>query len=91
MPNLRMRTVRGPSSYAAGGFDVTLGDVSNIAQSSGPLVQAHTVSSSPMVAQVVATSGNIATVILRDSRSGGGEPTSGDFSALDVNIIYEGL
>ena len=88
---LRSRTVRGPSSYAAGGFLVTLGDVERIAVSSGRLVSAATVSSSPMVAQVVNASGNIATVILRDQRSSGIEPTSGDFSGLHVNVTYEGV
>ena len=88
---LRMRSVRGPSSYAAGGFLVTLGDVERIAEASGRLVAAWTVSSSPLVAQVVAASGNVATVILRDQRSGGIEPTAGDFSALQVAAVYEGV
>lgn len=87
----RMRSVRGPASYAAGGFLVTLGDIERIAVSSGRMVSAYTVSSSPMVAQVVNASGNVATVILRDQRSGGIEPTSGDFSGLHVGLIYEGV
>ena len=87
----RMRSVRGPSSYAAGGFLVTLGDVERIAVSSGRLVTASVVSSSPLMAQVVNASGNVATVILRDFRSSGIEPTSGDFSALQVNVQYEGV
>lgn len=91
MPNTRMRSVRGPSSYAAGGFLVTLGDVERLSVSSGRMVSAATVSSSPMAAQVVNASGNVATVILRDTRSSGIEPTSGDFSALHVNVLYEGV
>jgi hypothetical protein len=55
------------------------------------MVAAWTVSSSPFVAQAVNASGNVATVILRDQRSGGIEPTSGDFSALHVGVIYEGV
>jgi len=88
---LRMRSVRGPSSYTAGGFLVTLGDIERIAVSSGRLVSAATVSSSPMMAQVVNASGNVATVILRDLRSGGIEPTSGDFTGLHVDVQYEGV
>lgn len=88
---MRMRSVRGPSSYAAGGFLVTLGDIERIAVTSGRLVAAWVVSSSPFVAQVVQASGNVATVILRDHRSSGNEPTSGDFSALHVAIAYEGV
>lgn len=87
----RMRSVRGPASYAAGGFLATLGDIQQISVSSGRMVSATTVSSSPMAAQVVNASGNVATVILRDTRSGGIEPTSGDFSGLHVNILYEGV
>jgi hypothetical protein len=89
--NTRMRSVRGPAVYAAGGFLVTLGDIERISVSSGRLVSAATVSSSPMVAQVVNASGNVATVILRDQRSGGLEPTAGDFSGLHVNVLYEGV
>ena len=88
---LRMRSVRGPAAYAAGGFLVTLGDVERIAEASGRLVGAWTVSSSPMVAQVTGASGNVATIILRDQRSGGIEPTSGDFSGLQVAAVYEGV
>lgn len=87
----RTRSIRGPSSYSAGGFLVTLGDIERIAVSSGRMVSAAIVSSSPMVAQVVNASGNVATVILRDMRSSGIEPTSGDFSALQVNVLYEGV
>lgn len=88
---MRMRSVRGPASYSAGGFLATLGEIERIAVSSGRLVAAWVVSSSPMVAQAVNASGNIATVILRDMRSGGIEPTSGDFSAMHVAIAYEGV
>lgn len=88
---LRFRSVRGPSSYGAGGFLVTLGDVERIAVTSGRLAAAWTVSSSPLQAQVVNVSGNVATVILRDRRSSAIEPTSGDFSALHVALIYEGV
>ena len=88
---LRMRSVRGPASYAAGGFLVTCGDIERIVVSSGRMAAAWVVSSSPLVAQIVAVSGNIATVILRDLRSSGIEPTSGDFSATHVAIAYEGI
>ena len=91
MPNTRMMSVRGPASYAAGGFLVRLGDVERIGQSSGRLVAAWAVSSSPLMAQATLSSGNVATVILRDMRSGGIEPTSGDFSALHVALVYEGV
>lgn len=84
----RMRSVRGPSSYAAGGFDVTLGELEYISVSTGRIVYAGTVSSSPMAAQVANASGNIVTIILRDARSGGIEPTSGDFTGLHVAIVY---
>lgn len=87
----RMRSVRGPASYAAGGFLVTLGNIERIAVTSGRLVAAWVVSSSPMIAQVVQASGNVATVILRDQRSGGIEPTAGDFTGLHVAVIYEGV
>ena len=88
---MRMRSVRGPASYSAGGFLVTLGDIERIAVTSGRLVAAWTVSSSPLIAQVVNASGNIATVILRDGRSSNIEPTSGDFTGLHVAIAYEGV
>ena len=87
----RMRSVRGPASYAAGGFLVTLGDIERIAVSSGRLVAAWVVSSSPLVAQVVNASGNVATVILRDLRSSGIEPTSGDFSGTHIAVAYQGV
>ena len=88
---MRLRSIRGPASYAAGGFLVTLGDIERIAVSSGRMVAAWVVSSSPLVAQVVNASGNIATVILRDMRSSGIEPTSGDFSATQIAVTYEGV
>jgi hypothetical protein len=86
-----MRSVRGPSSYSAGGFLVTLGDTERIGSSSGRMVAAWTVSSSPLQAQVVGASGNVATVILRDLRSSGIEPTAGDFSATHIGLVYEGV
>ena len=86
-----MISVRGPASYAAGGFLVRLGDVERIGQSSGRLVAAWTVSSSPLLAQATATSGNVVTVILRDMRSSGIEPTSGDFSGTHIGLTYEGV
>ena len=88
---MRLRSIRGPASYAAGGFLVTLGDIERIAVSSGRMVAAWIVSSSPLIAQAVNASGNIATVILRDMRSSGIEPTSGDFSATHIAIAYEGV
>jgi hypothetical protein len=88
---LRMRSVRGPSSYGAGGFTITAGEVQAIEVSSGRMALASMVSSSYFFANVVNTSGNIATVILRDSRSGGLEPTSGDLSNLHVALVYEGI
>jgi len=87
----RMRAVRGPASYSAGGFTITAGDVQAIVVSSGRMVGAWTVSSSYFVANVVNASGNIATVIFRDMRSGGIEPTSGDLSNLHVALMYEGI
>ena len=84
----RMRGIRGPSSYAAGGFDTPLGEIEYIPASTGRMVSAATVSSSPMTAQVVAHSGNIVTIILRDQRSGGIEPTSGDFTNLHLAVVY---
>ena len=87
----RMRSVRGPASYSAGGFLVTLGDIERIAVSSGRLVAAWVVSSSPFVAQAVNASGNVATVILRDLRSSGIEPTSGDFSGTHIAVAYQGV
>ena len=88
---MKMRSIRGPASYGAGGFLVTLGDVERIALSSGRMVAAWVVSSSPFIAQVVQASGNIATVILRDLRSSGIEPTSGDFTATHIAVTYEGV
>ena len=88
---MRMRSVRGPASYAAGGFLTTLGEIERIAVTSGRLAAAWVVSSSPLMAQVVTVSGNIVTVILRDMRSSGIEPTSGDFSATHIAIAYEGV
>ena len=88
---MRLRSIRGPASYAAGGFLVTLGDIERIAVSSGRMVAAWVVSSSPLVAQAVNASGNVVTVILRDMRSSGIEPTSGDFSATHIAIAYEGV
>ena len=88
---MRLRSIRGPASYAAGGFLVTLGDIERIAVSSGRMVAAWVVSSSPLIAQAVNASGNVATVILRDMRSSGIEPTSGDFSATHIAIAYEGV
>ena len=88
---MRLRSIRGPASYATGGFLATLGDIERIAVSSGRMVAAWVVSSSPLVAQVVNASGNIATVILRDMRSSGIEPTSGDFSATHIAVLYEGV
>ena len=88
---MRMRSVRGPASYATGGFLTTLGEVERIAVTSGRLAAAWVVSSSPLIAQVVAVSGNIVTTILRDMRSSGIEPTSGDFSATHIAITYEGV
>ena len=87
----RMRSVRGPASYAAGGFAPVLGDIQAIAISSGRLVAAIMASSSYFVANVVNASGNIATVMMRDMRSGGLEPTSGDLSNLHVALVYEGV
>ena len=91
MPNTRLVSVRGPASYAAGGFLVRLGEAERIGQSSGRMVAAFTVSSSPLEAQVTGASGNVATVILRDMRSSGIEPTSGDFSATHIALVYEGV
>ena len=92
MPTMvRMRSVRGPASYAAGGFTVTLGDIQVIESSSGRMVQAVMSSSTYFLANVVSASGNIATVIMRDARSGGIEPTSGDLSNLHMAVIYEGV
>ena len=88
---MRMRGIRGPGTYAAGGFLVTLGDIERIAVSSGRMVAAWVTSSSPFVAQVVNASGNVATVILRDQRSSGIEPTAGDFSATHLAVIFEGV
>lgn len=90
MPNMHMRTIRGPAAYAAGGFTYAVDEVEYIGESSGRMVAALTVSSSPMIAQVVNHSGNIATIILRDTRSGGIEPTSGDFSGLHIGVVYTG-
>lgn len=88
---LRMRSVRGPSSYAAGGFAVTLGDVQVIEQSSGRMVSVYQASSTPFSPTVVSASGNICTVMLRDGRSSFLEPSSGDFSTQHYVAIYEGV
>ena len=89
MPQTRMVSVRGPSSYSAGGFDVTLGDVDFIAASSGRMVAASIASSSQLTAQVVASSGNIATVMLHTASAEIADAT--DLSALEVNVIYQGV
>lgn len=91
MPNTRIQSVRGPAAYVAGGFLVRLGETERIGVSSGRLIAAFTVSSSPLQAQVTLTSGNVATVILRDMRSSGIEPTTGDFSATHIGLVYEGV
>ena len=88
---LYMRAIRGPAAYAAGGFTTTLDEVEYVSQSSSLLCQVQTVTSSPMVAQAVSSSGNIVTVILRDQRSSGMEPASGDFSALGISMTYQGF
>ena len=87
----RMRSVRGPASYSAGGFAPVFGDIQAIAVSSGRIVGAFMASSSYFIANLVNASGNIATVIMRDMRSGGLEPTSGDLSNLHVALVYEGV
>ena len=91
MERLHQRSIRGPASYAAGGFNYTLDQVEWLGQSSGRMVSADTVSSSPMLAQVVSDSGNIVTIIMRDMRSGGIEPTSGDLSNLSIALTYSGI
>ena len=89
---IRTITIRGPASYAAGGFNVTLGEMERIGSSSGRQVQATVVSSSPYVANVVGSSGNITTVLLRDLRSGGLEAAAAvDVSNLHVMVTAEGL
>jgi len=88
----RIETVRGPASYSAGGFDVPLGEIGDIGESSGRLVAAFAVSSSTFVPNVVDASGNIATIMLHDMRSGGNEVADGtDASPLQVAIVYGGF
>lgn len=92
MERLHLRSIRGPASYAAGGFTYTLDQVEYLGQSSGRMVMAATVSSSPMIAQVVSDSGNIVTIIVRDSRSGGIEPAATpDLSGLHIALTYSGI
>lgn len=87
---LTTRSVRGPASYVTGGFNVTMGSGQKIADSSGRVAAAWTSSSSPFVAQVVNSSGNIITVMLRDTRSSGIEAGSAvDFSNLHVMAIAD--
>ena len=88
---LKLRSIRGTDAYTAGGFLYRIDDFEYIAQSSGRMVMAATVSSSPLVAQAVAASGDTVTIILRDQRSSGIEPTSGDFSGLHIAVLYEGI
>ena len=92
MERLHQRSIRGPASYAAGGFTYTLDQVEYLGQSSGRMVTAATVSSSPMIAQVVSDSGNIVTIIVRDVRSGGIEPAgTPDLSNLHIALTYSGI
>ena len=59
---------------------------------SGRVAQAVVVSSSPFFAQVVNASGNLVTIMLRDSRSGGLEATAAtDFSLMHMAVTYEGV
>lgn len=93
---LKMRTVRGPASYLAGGaFIVTLGEVERLALSSGAVgkkVVAYTSTSTSLIPNVVSQSSNAVAIILHDTRSGGIEPAAAvDLSAIDIALIYEGV
>lgn len=89
---LRMRSLRGPASYTTGGDSRVLGDIVEIAQSSGRMVTASIVSSSYYRAEVVNASGSAVVIMVRDMRSGALEAASTtDLSTLHFCVIYDGF
>lgn len=89
---LYMRSIRGPSAYSAGGFTTVLDEVEYLQESSSLNVLVQPVgASTSMRATAQSYSGNIVTVVLRDERSGGLEPTSGDFSGIGFSMVYQGF
>ena len=91
---LKIRSLRAPRSYTTGGDTYTLGEYEYLAYGSGVIgrkILVQTVSSSPYIPQPVSHSGNIVTIMLRDTRAGGAEAASTtDVSNLDLAILYEG-
>jgi len=87
---IKLTSARGPSSYSAGGFDVTVGAFEEVSQSSGAMVLAQIASSSYYYASPVSASGNIVTVMVRDLRSAGMEAGAVDMSGLDVLVLTYG-
>lgn len=89
---LYMRSIRGPSAYVAGGFTTTLDEMEYLTESSSlNFIVAPVGASTSIIANAQSYSGNIVTIVLRDTRSGGLEPTSGDFSGIGFSMVYQGI
>lgn len=92
MPIARMRTIRGPASYSTGGFPFTIGGIESIANSSGRMVMAGSVSSSYYLPQVTSANANVVTIRVTDSRSGSLEAAAAvDLSGVGFALVYEGV
>lgn len=85
-----MKSVRGPSGYnPTDGFNVTVGELQVINQSSGKMVMASVVSSCDLRPIPTAVSGNILTVKMITS-SGAFLTTSTILSSVEVVVVADG-
>lgn len=80
-------SVRGPASYAAGGFSATMGDIERIGEGSGRMIGAMLASSGLFTVEVASHSGNIATLIVRTA-SGAQLADTTDLSPQHFTLIY---
>ena len=81
--------VRGPASYATGGFLVRFGEVQQIQVSSGRMAGVMIASSSNFTAKVVGASGNVVTIMVLTT-SGTEVTNATDMSAQHFLVLADG-
>ena len=89
-----MKTVLGPSGYAATGFTRIIGEVEEIEVSSGKLVVAQVVSSADVYCRPNTVSGNIVTLMLEGPLTNSGlmnwASASSVFTTVEIAVIAGG-
>lgn len=83
------RSVRGPASYATGGFLVRIGEVQKIRVSSGNMAGVMITSSSTFSAKGTNVSGNVVSVLVQTA-SGTEIANATDLSAMHFMLIVDG-